>query len=74
MNSLSQSEWAAEFQFRATGVERAGGNLQLWYAKDGKEKIGSASIYTVGQWDGFALVVDTHSGRVRNLLKCPFSD
>ncbi|KAL4742362.1 concanavalin A-like lectin/glucanase domain-containing protein [Aspergillus similis] len=60
---LSQSEWAAEFQFRATGVERAGGNLQLWYAKDGKEKIGSASIYTVGQWDGFALVVDTHSGR-----------
>ncbi|KAL3431993.1 concanavalin A-like lectin/glucanase domain-containing protein [Aspergillus tetrazonus] len=60
---LSQSEWAAEFQFRATGVERAGGNLQLWYAKDGKQKIGSASIYTVGQWDGFALVVDTHSGR-----------
>ncbi|RDW79186.1 putative lectin family integral membrane protein [Aspergillus mulundensis] len=60
---LSQSEWAAEFQFRATGVERAGGNLQFWYAKDGKEKVGSASIYTVGQWDGFALVVDTHSGR-----------
>ncbi|KAL6231934.1 hypothetical protein BDW75DRAFT_218765 [Aspergillus navahoensis] len=60
---LSQSEWAAEFQFRATGVERAGGNLQLWYAKNGKEKVGSASIYTVGQWDGFALVVDTHSGR-----------
>ncbi|KAL4780149.1 concanavalin A-like lectin/glucanase domain-containing protein [Aspergillus varians] len=60
---LSQSEWAAEFQFRATGVERAGGNLQLWYAKDGKDKVGSASIYTVGQWDGFALVVDTHSGR-----------
>ncbi|KAL4976826.1 concanavalin A-like lectin/glucanase domain-containing protein [Aspergillus desertorum] len=60
---LSQSEWAAEFHFRATGVERAGGNLQLWYAKDGKERVGSASIYTVGQWDGFALVVDTHSGR-----------
>ncbi|KAL3473993.1 concanavalin A-like lectin/glucanase domain-containing protein [Aspergillus californicus] len=60
---LSHTEWAAELQFRATGVERAGGNLQLWYAKDGKDKIGSASIYTVGQWDGFALVVDTHSGK-----------
>ncbi|KKK13510.1 hypothetical protein P175DRAFT_0505013 [Aspergillus ochraceoroseus IBT 24754] len=62
-STLSESEWTAELQFRASGVERAGGNLQLWYAKDGKEKIGSASIYTVGQWDGFALVVDTHSGR-----------
>ncbi|OJJ65199.1 hypothetical protein ASPSYDRAFT_39990 [Aspergillus sydowii CBS 593.65] len=60
---LSHPEWTAEFQFRATGVERGGGNLQLWYAKDGKDKVGSASIYTVGQWDGFALVVDTHSGR-----------
>ncbi|KAL4968289.1 putative lectin family integral membrane protein [Aspergillus stella-maris] len=60
---LPQSEWAAEFQFRATGTERAGGNLQLWYAKDGKARVGSSSIYTVGQWDGFALVVDTHSGR-----------
>ncbi|CEL08812.1 hypothetical protein ASPCAL11957 [Aspergillus calidoustus] len=60
---LSESEWTAEFQFRATGVERAGGNLQLWYAKDGKSQVGSASIYTAGQWDGFALVVDTHSGK-----------
>ncbi|KAL4931935.1 putative lectin family integral membrane protein [Aspergillus undulatus] len=60
---LSQSEWTAEFQFRATGAERAGGNLQLWYVNDGKNKVGSSSIYTVGQWDGFALVVDTHSGR-----------
>ncbi|KAL4916583.1 concanavalin A-like lectin/glucanase domain-containing protein [Aspergillus aurantiobrunneus] len=60
---LSQSEWTTEFQFRATGVERAGGNIQLWYVKDGKDKVGSASIYTVGQWDGFALVIDTHSGR-----------
>ncbi|KAL2819233.1 concanavalin A-like lectin/glucanase domain-containing protein [Aspergillus granulosus] len=60
---LSEPEWTAEIQFRATGVERAGGNLQLWYAKDGKSQVGSASIYTAGQWDGFALVVDTHSGK-----------
>ncbi|GAB1210422.1 hypothetical protein APSETT445_009214 [Aspergillus pseudonomiae] len=60
---VSQSEWSAEFQFRASGVERGGGNLQLWYAKDGQSKIGTSSIYTVGQWDGFALVVDMHGGR-----------
>ncbi|KAL4892286.1 putative lectin family integral membrane protein [Aspergillus ambiguus] len=60
---ISQSEWTAEFQFRATGVERGGGNLQLWYAKDGQSKIGTSSIYTVGAFDGFALVVDMHGGR-----------
>ncbi|KAF5866447.1 hypothetical protein ETB97_011999 [Aspergillus alliaceus] len=63
LRSVSHSEWSAEFQFRASGVERGGGNLQLWYAKDGQSKIGSSSIYTVGQWDGFALVVDMHGGR-----------
>lgn len=65
--SVSQSEWTAEFQFRATGQERGGGNLQLWYTKDGQAKIGTSSIYTVGPFDGFALVIDTHGGRVRTL-------
>ncbi|KAB8077048.1 concanavalin A-like lectin/glucanase domain-containing protein [Aspergillus leporis] len=60
---VSQSEWTAEFQFRATGVERGGGNLQLWYAEDGQSRIGTSSIYTVGQFDGFALVIDMHAGR-----------
>ncbi|PLN81225.1 putative lectin family integral membrane protein [Aspergillus taichungensis] len=60
---ITQPEWTAEFQFRASGQERGGGNLQLWYAKDGQQKIGSSSIYTVGPFDGFALVVDTHGGR-----------
>lgn len=61
---VSQSEWSAEFQFRASGPERAGGILQLWYTKDGQSRIGTSSIYTVGQFDGFALVIDTHGGRV----------
>ncbi|PLB51241.1 lectin family integral membrane protein [Aspergillus steynii IBT 23096] len=60
---VSQQEWEAEFQFRASGIERGGGNLQLWYAKDGQSKIGTSSIYTVGQFDGLALVIDTHGGR-----------
>ncbi|KAJ5672106.1 hypothetical protein N7507_001233 [Penicillium longicatenatum] len=62
-NPVSQSEWAAEFQFRATGPERASGNLQLWYTKDGQARVGTSSIYTVGPFDGFALVIDTHGGR-----------
>ncbi|CAG8930573.1 unnamed protein product [Penicillium salamii] len=61
--TVVQSEWTAEFQFRASGPERAGGILQLWYTKDGQARIGTSSIYTVGPFDGFALVVDTHGGR-----------
>ncbi|KAJ5782491.1 hypothetical protein N7457_004265 [Penicillium paradoxum] len=60
---VSQSEWSAEFQFRASGPERAGGIIQLWYTKEGQSRIGTSSIYTVGQFDGFALVIDTHGGR-----------
>ncbi|BDD55306.1 hypothetical protein MPDQ_007102 [Monascus purpureus] len=59
---VSHSEWSVELQFRATGPERGGGNLQLWYAKDGQAKIGTSSIYTVGPFDGFALVIDAHGG------------
>ncbi|KAJ5770275.1 uncharacterized protein N7511_002326 [Penicillium nucicola] len=61
--TVSQSEWSAEFQFRASGPERAGGILQLWYTKDGQARIGTSSIYTIGQFDGFALVIDNHGGR-----------
>ncbi|CAG7923290.1 unnamed protein product [Penicillium olsonii] len=61
--TVAQSEWTAEFQFRASGPERAGGILQLWYTKDGQARIGTSSIYTAGPFDGFALVVDTHGGR-----------
>ncbi|KAJ5159620.1 uncharacterized protein N7482_006624 [Penicillium canariense] len=60
---VSQQEWSAEFQFRASGPERAGGILQLWYTKDGQARVGTSSIYTVSQFDGFALVIDTHGGR-----------
>lgn len=53
-----------DFQFRASGPERGGGNLQIWYTKDGRSNIDLASIYTVGKFDGLSLVVDTYGGRV----------
>lgn len=62
---VSQSEWVAELEFRATGPERGGGNLQLWYAKDGRMNIGTSSIYTVGNYDGIVLVIDSYGGKVR---------
>jgi mannose-binding lectin 1 len=59
-------EWTVDFEFRANGEERASGNLQLWYVKDGASTVGTASIYTVGKFDGLAIVIDTHSGVVRS--------
>ncbi|KAK0511748.1 hypothetical protein JMJ35_006321 [Cladonia borealis] len=60
---VSQAEWIAQFDFRASGPERGGGNLQLWYAKDGPKAVGTSSIYTAGQFDGFVLVIDSYGGR-----------
>lgn len=58
------SEWTAEFDFRATGPERGGGNLQIWYTKEGQANVGTSSVYTVGKFDGLVLVVDMYGGRV----------
>lgn len=57
--------------FRANGPERGGGNLNIWLVKDGANDIGTSSIYTVGKWEGFALVIDTYeasAGMVRGFL------
>ena len=64
LDRLSKAEWIADFEFRATGPERGGGNLQLWYTKEGQVDIGTSSLYTVGKFDGMVLVVDTFGGRV----------
>ncbi|KAL8953564.1 MAG: hypothetical protein Q9222_000559 [Ikaeria aurantiellina] len=61
--SVAQSEWTAEFVFRATGPERGGGNLQLWYTKEGRPQAETPSIYTTGAFDGLALVIDMYGGK-----------
>lgn len=58
------SVWTADLDFRATGPERGGGNLNIWYTTKGQADIGTASIYTVGRFDGLALVVDQYAGSV----------
>ena len=59
---LQPAVWTADVDFRATGPERSGGNMNIWLAKNGNKEVMSSSIYTVGKFDGLALVIDTHDG------------
>ncbi|KAI9685011.1 MAG: hypothetical protein M1822_005403 [Bathelium mastoideum] len=56
-------EWTASLDFRASGPERAGGNLQLWFANNGEQVVGKSSVYTTGPFDGLVLVFDQYGGR-----------
>lgn len=71
--SKSQSkDWVTTLDFRASdnGDGHGKGNMQLWYTKDGEKTVGTASIYTVGRFDGLALVVDINGGvqKIRGFL------
>jgi mannose-binding lectin 1 len=61
-NRLTHDTWTADVEFRASGPERGGGNLQIWLVRDGDKIVQDSSIYTVGRFDGLALVVDAHGG------------
>ncbi|KAF1925767.1 concanavalin A-like lectin/glucanase [Didymella exigua CBS 183.55] len=64
-------DWTAELDFRATGMERGGGSLQLWYVKDSQAHDKPNSLYTVPKFDGLVLVIDQyegHGGSVRGFL------
>lgn len=64
-------DWTAELHFRASGMERGGGNLQLWYTKETQKNEPPQSIYTAGKFDGLVLVVDQyegHGGSIRGFL------
>jgi len=56
-------DWTAELHFRASGMERGGGNLQLWYTKESQKNDQPASLYTAPKFDGLVLVVDQYAGR-----------
>ncbi|KAI0393632.1 concanavalin A-like lectin/glucanase [Xylariaceae sp. FL0594] len=55
-------QWVADVDFRTNGPDRGGGNLNIWLAKGGSQDVGSSSIYTVGRFDGLALVINQHGG------------
>ncbi|KAL1842729.1 hypothetical protein VTJ49DRAFT_4367 [Mycothermus thermophilus] len=60
--ALQNQNWIADIEFRANGPERGGGNLNIWVVRDGSHAVGSNSLYSVGRFEGLALVVDQHSG------------
>ncbi|KAM7207343.1 protein EMP47 [Naviculisporaceae sp. PSN 640] len=63
--------WITDVEFRASGPERAGGNLNIWLAKDGPHVVGTSSLYTVRKFEGLVLVVDQYggsSGMIRGFL------
>jgi lectin, mannose-binding 1 len=59
---LMHTSWVTDVDFRANGPERGGGNLNIWLLRGGSGDVGPGSIYTVGSFDGLALVIDTHGG------------
>ncbi|KAI0481051.1 concanavalin A-like lectin/glucanase [Xylariaceae sp. FL0804] len=56
------AQWVVDVDFRVNGPERGTGNLNIWLARGGSQEIGSSSIYTIGKFDGLALVIDQHGG------------
>ena len=62
-STVVQSEWTVELDFRASGPERGGGNLQIWHTKNGKDTVGTSSLYTVGNFEGMVLVLDQYGGK-----------
>lgn len=59
---LQKPNWIVDVEFRANGPERGGGNINIWVVRDGAHDIGSASIYTVGKFEGLGIVIDGHGG------------
>ncbi|KAM0247216.1 hypothetical protein ACHAQJ_009948 [Trichoderma viride] len=59
---LKHSNYIVDVDFRASGPERAGGNLNIWLANHGKD-IGAKSVYNAGRFEGLVLVIDSHGGQ-----------
>jgi len=69
-NKNHLSQWALDSDFCAGGQDRVGGSLQLWDANDGRNTIGTSSLYTVGRFDDLVLALDAHNSResIRDFL------
>lgn len=59
---LSAQYWEIDVDFRVNGPERASGNLVVWLAHDGGHEVGASSVYTVGRFEGLAVLIDQQGG------------
>lgn len=73
---LQHTQWVVDVDFRASGPEHAGGNLNIWLVKDPKV-VGTSSVYQVGKFDGLVLVLHTYGSSksmVRGFLNSGYQD
>jgi lectin, mannose-binding 1 len=62
-NKNTLSDWQVDLDFRVGVTDSGSGSLQFWYAANGKDTVGTASLYSVGRFDGLLVVVDTVGGK-----------
>lgn len=72
--TLDYSRWLADVDFRVSGPERGGGNLNIWLVKDGPTQVGTSSVYTVGKFEGLVLVLDASGARGGGSLRGYLND
>ena len=63
-------DWQVDLKFRAGATDRGSGSLQLWYVQDGEKTVSTSDLYSVGKWEGLAIVIDTVGGiqKIRGFL------
>ena len=62
-NKNTLKDWKVDFGFRVAVTDAGSGALQVWYAANGKETVSTHDIYSVGRFDGLAVVIDTVGGK-----------
>ncbi|OAA68128.1 lectin family integral membrane [Niveomyces insectorum RCEF 264] len=72
--SLDHPHWVADVDFRVSGPERGGGNLNIWLVKDGLHDIGMSSVYTAGRFEGLVLVLDVSGSQSTGSLRGYLND
>ncbi|CAK7208588.1 hypothetical protein SBRCBS47491_000142 [Sporothrix bragantina] len=72
--TLDYQRWLTDVDFRVSGPERGGGNLNIWLVKDGPTNIGTSSVYTVGRFEGLVLVLDANGARGGGSLRGYLND
>ncbi|CAK7269358.1 hypothetical protein SEPCBS57363_003563 [Sporothrix epigloea] len=72
--TLDYHQWLADVDFRVSGPERGGGNLNIWLVRDGPSSVGTSSVYTVGRFEGLVLVLDANGARSGGSLRGYLND
>ena len=59
---LNSPDFTINTKFLANGPDHGGGNLQIWYSREGEAAIKDQSLYTVEKFTGLVIAIDQHGG------------